>query len=42
VAQSGESHGGEFTSAFGGAAEVHGRTAPIASLLHKQSGDVLG
>jgi hypothetical protein len=30
MALSGESHGGEFTSAFGGVAEVHGRTAPIA------------
>jgi hypothetical protein len=31
LAQSGGSHGGELTSAFGRAAEVHGRTAPIAS-----------
>jgi hypothetical protein len=30
VALSGESHGGEFTSAFGRAAEVHGRTASAA------------
>jgi hypothetical protein len=30
VALSGGSHGGEFTSAFGKAAEVHGRTAPAA------------
>jgi hypothetical protein len=27
LAPSGESQGGEFTSAFGGVAEVHGRTA---------------
>jgi hypothetical protein len=31
LALSGGSQGGEFTSAFGGVAEVHGRTAPIAS-----------
>jgi|HubBroStandDraft_6_1064221.scaffolds.fasta_scaffold198995_1 putative ABC transport system substrate-binding protein len=31
VALSGESQGGEFTSAFGGVAEVHGRTASAAS-----------
>jgi hypothetical protein len=31
LALSGGSQGGEFTSAFGRAAEVHGRTAPIAS-----------
>jgi hypothetical protein len=31
MAQSGGSHGGEFTSAFGGVAEVHRQTAPIAS-----------
>jgi hypothetical protein len=30
MALSGESHGGEFTSAFGGVAEVHGRTASAA------------
>jgi hypothetical protein len=30
VALSGGSHGGEFTSAFGGAAEVHGPTASAA------------
>ena len=28
MSESGGSHGGEFTSAFGRAAEVHGRTAP--------------
>ena len=31
MALSGGSHGGEFTSAFGGVAEVHGRTASAAS-----------
>ena len=31
MALSGGSQGGEFTSAFGGAAEVHGRTASVAS-----------
>ena len=31
MALSGGSQGGEFTSAFWGVAEVHGRTAPIAS-----------
>ena len=30
LALSGGSQGGEFTSAFGGAAEVHGRTASAA------------
>jgi hypothetical protein len=30
VALSGGSQGGEFTSAFGGVAEVHGRTASAA------------
>ena len=30
MALSGENHGGEFTSAFGGVAEVHGRTASAA------------
>src|ERR1700730_11849412 len=30
MAQSGASHGGEFTSAFGGVAEVHGPTASAA------------
>ena len=30
VGLSGGSQGGEFTSAFGGAAEVHGRTASAA------------
>jgi hypothetical protein len=30
LAQSGGSQGGEFTSAFGGAAEVNGRTASAA------------
>ena len=30
MALSGGSHGGEFTSAFGGAAEVHGRTDSAA------------
>jgi hypothetical protein len=31
AAQGGGAHGVEFTSAFGGAAEVHGRTASTAS-----------
>jgi hypothetical protein len=31
MALSGGSQGGEFTSAFGGVAEVHGRTASAAS-----------
>jgi hypothetical protein len=30
LALSGESQGVEFTSAFGGVAEVHGRTASVA------------
>jgi hypothetical protein len=30
LALSGGSQGGEFTSAFGGVAEVHGRTASAA------------
>jgi hypothetical protein len=30
MALSGGSHGGEFTSAFGGVAEVHGPTASVA------------
>jgi hypothetical protein len=30
MAQSGGGHGGELTSAFGGVAEVHGRTAAAA------------
>jgi hypothetical protein len=30
MAQSGGSQGGEFTSAFGGAAELHGRMASAA------------
>jgi hypothetical protein len=30
LALSGGSHGGEFTSAFGGVAEEHGRTASAA------------
>jgi hypothetical protein len=30
VALSGGNHGGEFTSAFGGVAEMHGRTASAA------------
>ena len=30
MAQSGGGHGGEITSAFGGAAELHGRMASVA------------
>jgi hypothetical protein len=54
MALSGGSHGGEFTSAFGGAAEVNGRTAsaafdandpkqrPLARLLQPDSLTLLG
>jgi hypothetical protein len=37
LALSGGSQGGEFTSAFGGVAEVHGRTASIASEAYDPS-----